>query len=72
MKTIWQIQEAKNKLSEVLDMAIKDGPQEITKRGKKTAVVLSIDEYNRLNHKKGSLAEFFAKSPLREIDLDRR
>jgi prevent-host-death family protein len=31
----WQLQEAKNKFSEVVDQAVKFGPQEITRHGKK-------------------------------------
>ena len=69
MKMSWQLQEAKNKLSEVVDRALKEGPQEITKHGKKTAVVISIHEYKRLMHRKGTLADFFRRSPLAEIEL---
>ena len=69
---IWQLQEAKNKLSEVLDCAVKNGPQEITRHGKKTAVILSIGDYQHLNRRKGTLADFFKNSPLSGIDLSRR
>jgi len=72
MKITWQLQEAKNKLSEVVDRALKDGPQEITKHGKKTAVVISMHEYKRLKHRKGTLVDFFRRSPLAGIDLDRK
>ena len=68
----WQLQEAKNKLSEVIDRALKYGPQEITRHGKKTAVVISMREYNKLKNQKGNLVDFFRKSPLTGIDLDRR
>lgn len=69
---VWQIQEAKNKLSEVVDKALKNGPQEITKHGKKTAVVLSARDYQRLKRRKGTLAGFFRRSPLAELDLERQ
>lgn len=72
MGMVWQLQEAKNKLSEVVDRALKDGPQEITKHGKKTAVLLAMSEYERLKHRKGTLADFFKQSPLAGIDLNRR
>ncbi len=72
MRMAWQLQEAKNKLSEVVDRAVKDGPQEITKHGKKTAVLLSISEYKRLKRRKGTLADFFRRSPLAGIDLNRK
>jgi prevent-host-death family protein len=38
----WQLQEAKNRLSQVLDSALRDGPQTITLRGKPTAVLVSF------------------------------
>lgn len=67
----WQLQHAKNKLSELVDQAIASGPQEISRHGKKTAIVLSMKDYNRLRAKKGSLLDFFRKSPLGEISLER-
>ena len=66
----WQLQEAKNKLSQLVEEARKSGPQVITVRGKETAVVLSIEEYRRIVPKKESLAVFFANSPLRGSDLE--
>ena len=69
---IWQLQDAKNKLSEVVDKAVNDGPQEITKHGKKTAVVISIDDFQKLKKRKGSLVDFFQNSPLKQIDLKRK
>ena len=48
MNETWQIQDAKNKLSEVIARALKQGPQLITKHGEKTVVVISYAEYERL------------------------
>jgi prevent-host-death family protein len=69
----WSVAEAKARLSELLDHAINDGPQAITRRGKEVAVVVSIEEWRRKTARSGSLAEFFATSPLRgsELDLER-
>ena len=44
----WQLQKAKAKFSEVIDLAQTDGPQIITRRGVETVVILPIDEWNRL------------------------
>jgi antitoxin Phd len=44
----WQLQEAKQKLSEVVNRAMTEGAQTITRHGVETAVVLSIDEFRRL------------------------
>ena len=45
----WQLVEAKSKLSEVLSLAHTEGPQIITKRGVPDAVVLSVEDYEKLN-----------------------
>lgn len=60
----WQLQEAKNKFSEIIDQALKSGPQEITRHGGKTAVLLSMKDYRKLVGRKGNLAEIFRESPL--------
>jgi prevent-host-death family protein len=54
----WQIQEAKQKFSELVECAVQDGPQTITRRGTEVAVLLSIDEYRRLTDCQPSLADF--------------
>ena len=71
MNAIWQIQEAKNKLSEVIARALKHGPQLITKHGEKTVVVISYAEYESLRKSQGKLSEFFRASPLAGLDLKR-
>ena len=66
----WQLQEAKNRLSQVVDSALHDGPQTITLRGKPAAVVVSFDEYRKLTKPHTGLAQFFQQSPLNGIELD--
>ena len=66
----WQLQDAKNRLSQVVERAVHDGPQTITLRGKPTAVVVSFEEFRRLNAPQESLASFFKKSPLHGLELD--
>jgi len=62
--TAWQLQDAKNKLSEVLDRAMDAGVQVITRRGREVAVVMSWDEYRAHFTQHGDLADFLARSPL--------
>ena len=69
MKTIWALQDAKNRLSEVVDHAIRKGPQTITRRGKETAVVVSVEDFQKLTAAPGSLLSFFRKSPLVGVEL---
>ncbi|RLB65439.1 MAG: type II toxin-antitoxin system prevent-host-death family antitoxin [Deltaproteobacteria bacterium] len=69
MTRTWQLQEAKNKLSEVVARAETEGPQTITRHGVAVAVVVAADAFRR-NEQPSSLADFFAQSPLRGVDLD--
>ena len=48
----WQVNQARNHWSELLDQAQSDGPQIITHHGKERAVVLSIDAYRSLEQKR--------------------
>ena len=43
----WQLQEAKNRFSEVVDLALSDGPQTITRHGRATVVVVAAGQYAR-------------------------
>jgi prevent-host-death family protein len=70
MKRVWQLQEAKNKFSEVVEEALSDGPQVITKRGVEAVIVLSYSEYRKLLASQKKLSEFFRQSPLVGSDLD--
>ena len=66
----WSVVDAKARLSELLDQAISDGPQAITRRGREIAVVVSAEEWHKKTSRAGSLAEFLAASPLRDSGLD--
>ncbi len=44
----WQVQDAKARFSELLDTALKKGPQVVTRRGVQAAVLVPIEEWNRL------------------------
>lgn len=67
--TAWQIQEAKNKLSELIDRAISEGPQVITRHGVEVAVVMPFAGYIKLTERKQPLGDFFMASPLHESGL---
>lgn len=56
----WQLQEAKSRFSEVVDLSLNQGPQMVTKRGQDAVVILSASEYRRIC---GSL-------PLRDLLLN--
>jgi prevent-host-death family protein len=68
--TTWQLQDAKNKFSEVVERALRDGPQLITRRGEKTAIVMSYEEYVQMKTSQTKLSEFFRASPLTKVNLN--
>jgi antitoxin Phd len=44
----WQLQDAKARFSELLNITLKNGPQVVTRRGIAAAVLVPIDEWRRL------------------------
>jgi prevent-host-death family protein len=66
----WPLAEAKARLSELIDKVEKEGPQVISRRGKDVAVVVTVEEWQRKSTREGSLARFFAESPLRNSELE--
>ena len=50
----WHLQDAKNNFSKVVQRARTEGPQTVTLRGERAAVVLSAEDYDRLAGKKKS------------------
>jgi prevent-host-death family protein len=65
----WTVAEAKAKFSEIIERAMSEGPQTITRKGRTAAVVVGAEEWNRKTKRVGNLAEFFAASPLRGSGL---
>jgi prevent-host-death family protein len=66
----WQLQEAKNRLSQVVDSALLDGPQTITLRGKPAAVVVAYDEFRKLAMPRTGLTQFFRLSPMHGVEIE--
>lgn len=65
---IWQLQEAKAKLSELDKFAESEGPQSITVHGQPVAVVISQATFEKLTGTSHSLIEFMQNSPLYGLD----
>jgi len=66
----WQLQEAKNKFSRVVDDAVNSGPQIITKHGVEVAIVISYASYQKMIASRGKLSDFLRESPLVGIKMD--
>ena len=68
------VKEAKNNLSSLIRLAEKGEPQIIRRNEREVAVVVSIEDWKKLNGKKQSLVELLRSSPLvgEELDLTRQ
>lgn len=68
----WQLQEAKQRFSELVRHARAEGPQVVTKHGEEVAVVVSIEEYRRLTDELPSFKQFLLAAPdLDALEIDR-
>lgn len=65
----WQLQEAKARLSEVINLTRREGPQEISVRGEPAVVVISRSEYDRLSRPRPTFVELLRSSPLVGADV---
>ena len=61
------VKDAKNNLSGLIRLAEKGEPQVIRRHDTEVAVVVSIEDWKKINGEKESLVEFLRKSPLDEI-----
>ena len=62
--TDWQLQDAKNRFSAVVDAALSGTPQRVTRRGKPVVVVLAADEYEQLRQLQKAQAPTLAETLL--------
>jgi prevent-host-death family protein len=67
MPRTWQLHEAKNRFSEVVDRALSDGPQIVSRRGKKVAVVLSFEAFTQGTRQKEPLVHFLRRPAFRAL-----
>jgi antitoxin Phd len=67
----WQLQEAKARFSELVQKAIDDGPQTVTRRGKPAVVVLSVEQFELMKKRQISLKDLLPLLAVDEQDLER-
>lgn len=65
----WQLQDAKNQFSKVVQKAGSEGPQQITVRGKRTAVVISARDYDMLRAGRPTLVDALLCGPVWDDEL---
>lgn len=59
----WQLQDAKNRFSELVDRVRSKGPLLVTRRGKPAVIVLSAEEYQRIIDAKGRTLDILLAAP---------
>lgn len=69
----WQVQDAKQRFSELVRRALDDGPQVVTRHGREVVVVLSAAEYHRLTQPLIPFERFLLEEgpDLTDLDLER-
>ena len=68
----WQVQDAKTRLSELIERARSEGPQSITRHGKERAVVLSIEDYRLLAAQRPDFKSYLLGGPkLDDFSIER-
>lgn len=68
----WQLQEAKQRFSELVRRALDEGPQVVTRRGEEVIVVLAAEEFRRLEGGLPDFKEFLLAAPeLDELEIRR-
>ena len=70
MNPSWQLQDAKNRFSEVVEEALTHGPQTVTRHGREVVVVVAMEEYKRLRQPKGSLLQALQVPAEYAVELD--
>lgn len=65
----WPLQDAKNQFSKVVQKARTEGPQTVTLRGERAAVVLSVADYDALRAGRPSLVDYLLSGPAWDADF---
>jgi antitoxin Phd len=68
----WQVQEAKQRFSELVRRTLEEGPQVVTRHGEEVVVVVAADEYRRSQRPRPDFKEFLMSGPsFDDLELDR-
>ena len=68
---IWKLADAKNKFSQVVDSALEEGPQKVTRRNE-AVIVVALEDFERLSGKKPKFKEYLRRAPsLKNVSLKR-
>jgi prevent-host-death family protein len=69
---IWQLQEAKSKFSQIVNRALREGPQIVTRHGQEVVVVLSVEEYRKMIESRPTLLDLLLNAHAVDVLRDGR
>jgi len=68
----WQLQEAKQRFSELVNRALGEGPQSVTRHGREVVVVVAAEEFHKLTGDREDFKDFLLSIPdLGELEVER-
>ena len=68
---VWKLTDAKNKFSQVVDRALQEGPQKVTRRNK-AVIVVALEDFERMSGKRTGFKEYLRRAPsLNGVSLKR-
>lgn len=70
MNAMWKLQDAKSRFSELVDAALVNGPQYVTRRGTEAVVVLAVKDYRAMAANKPDFNDFLLACPGLDEGLD--
>lgn len=59
----WQLQDAKSRFSEIVDLALTNGPQLVTRRGQEAVVIMSAKEFRQMSGRTPTLLNTLLNAP---------
>ena len=68
----WQVQKARQQFRQLFDDAVEKGPQRVARQGKRSVIVVSEEEWNRLSDAVPSFGDLLASCPIEPDDLPER
>ncbi len=68
---MWKLADAKNRFSEVVEKALEEGPQMVSRRGAPAVVVVSAAQFSKIDARRRSFKDYLRSAPLSGLKLTR-
>jgi antitoxin Phd len=67
----WKLQDAKARFSELVQRALDEGPQTVSRHGKDVVVVISAEQFELMRKRQISLRDLLRSAPWHELEIER-